>query len=475
MNGRLVVVSNRVGPLSDEGQAGGLAVGLADALKSRGGIWFGWSGTIGDLGSFGEIARETVGKVDLCTVDMSAEDDELFYRGYANRSLWPLLHYRLDLADFSPEMEASYRYVNQRMAARLMPLVEPDDTIWVHDYHYLLMGRELRALDAANRIGFFLHIPFPPPEIFAALPNANDIVRSMMAYNLIGFQTQRDRRNFAHYVEEELGGTWDGDTGLTLDGREVHVGAFPIGIDAEGFASLAASAPAVLLQEKLATTLGRQHQVLGVDRLDYSKGIPERFRAFERLLIDHPENRGKVSLLQIAPLSRSELDTYRDLRSELEGLAGNINGSFSSLDWTPIRMITRSFRRQSLAGISRASRVGLITPLRDGMNLVAKEYVAAQDPSDPGVLVLSRFAGAAHELKVGALIVNPHDPEDVAAALQKALTMELGERQRRWQAMRDPVFTNTAQSWCRSFLEVLATTLSPKPSVKQPSYVQGQA
>ena len=442
MTGRLVVVSNRVGPLSDSGKAGGLAVGLADALKTRGGVWFGWSGETSDLGTDSEPKRETVGDVELVTVDMTEQEQEEFYGGYANTTLWPLMHYRLDLASFERRFEATYRHVNERMAARLRPLLTAEDTLWIHDYHYLLMGSELRRSGFSGPIGFFLHIPFPSPEIFAALPNANDMVRSMVEYDVIGFQTDRDCRNFVRYVVEELGGTQvDADT-VRLGDRTTIAGAFPIGIDAEGFEKLARSADAVALRKKLYTMLEGRKQVLGVDRLDYSKGIPERFRAFAELLDHYPENRGKASLLQIAPLSRAELETYRDLRRELEELAGNINGRFGMLDWT-------------LAGICRASRVGLVTPLRDGMNLVAKEYVAAQDPTDPGALVLSRFAGAAKELQGGALMVNPHDPFDVASALQKALTMPLDERRTRWETMRKPVFSTTAQSWCRSFLDVL--------------------
>ncbi|MGN6550518.1 MAG: alpha,alpha-trehalose-phosphate synthase (UDP-forming) [Pararhizobium sp.] len=455
VNGRLVVMSNRVGPLSDTGKAGGLAVGLADALKSRGGIWFGWSGKTSEQGTFSEMKREQVGDVQLVTVDMTEQEESEFYGGYANTTLWPLMHYRLDLAGFNRRFEAAYRHVNQRMAARLRTLLSEGDTVWIHDYHYLLMGRELRSAGFGGAIGFFLHIPFPPPEIFAALPNANDIVRAMMDYDVIGFQTERDCRNFVRYITDELGGAQLDDDTVQLGERTTIARAFPIGIDAEGFERLARSADAVALRKKLYNMLEGRHQVLGVDRLDYSKGIPERFRAFAELLKQYPENRAKVTLLQIAPLSRAELESYRDLRRELEELAGHINGAFGMLDWTPIRIMTRGFTRRSLAGICRASRVGLVTPLRDGMNLVAKEYVAAQDPEDPGVLVLSRFAGAASELQCGALMVNPHDPLDVAAALQTALTMPVTERKQRWQIMRDKVFTTTAQAWCRDFLEVL--------------------
>ncbi len=453
-SGQLVVVSNRVGPLSDSGKAGGLAVGLADALRTRGGIWFGWSGETGEQGTFSKLNRETKGNVELITVDMTEEEQEEFYGGYANTTLWPLMHYRLDLISFDRRFEAAYRHVNQRMAARLKGVLGEDDVVWIHDYHYLLMGHELRTAGFDGPIGFFLHIPFPPPEIFAALPNANSIVRAMMDYDVIGFQTERDCLNFDRYITDELGGERSEGV-VTLGSRKTVTRAFPIGIDAEGFERLARSADAVALRKKLHAMLEGRNQVLGVDRLDYSKGIPERFRAFEELLQHYPENRGKVTLLQIAPLSRAELGTYKDLRRELEELAGHINGSFGMLDWTPIRIMTRGFTRKALAGICRASRVGLVTPLRDGMNLVAKEYVAAQDPEDPGVLVLSRFAGAARELQGGALMVNPHDPVDTAAALQTALTMPRPERQRRWELMRKPVFTTTAQNWCKSFLDVL--------------------
>lgn len=455
VTGRLVVVSNRVGPLSDSGKAGGLAVGLADALKTRGGVWFGWSGETSELGTGSDLRRETVGDVELVTVDMTGQEQEEFYGGYANTTLWPLMHYRLDLASFDRRFEATYRHVNERMAARLRPLLEDDDTLWIHDYHYLLMGSEFRRAGFFGRIGFFLHIPFPSPEIFAALPNANDIVGSMLDYDVVGFQTERDCSNFVRYVADELGGEEVDARTVRLGDRTTIAEAFPIGIDAEGFEKLARSADAVALRKRLYDMLKGRHQVVGIDRLDYSKGIPERLRAFAELLEHYPENRGRASLLQIAPLSRAELESYRDLRRELEELAGNINGRFGMLDWTPIRIMTRGFTRRALAGICRASRVGLVTPLRDGMNLVAKEYVAAQDPTDPGVLVLSRFAGAAKELQGGALMVNPHDSVDVASALQKALTMPVEERRERWETMRKPVFSTTAQSWCRTFLDVL--------------------
>lgn len=449
--GRLVVVSNRVGPLKDTGRAGGLAVALVDALKKTGGIWFGWSDEISEEGTFGQLKKQRTHSVQMVKIDMTQVDYDTFYAGYANRTLWPVLHYRLDIADFDRRFEQGYRHVNDRFATRLGPLLKPDDIIWVHDYHFLTMGSNLRVMDISNPIAFFLHIPFPAPEILAALPNAGAIVRAMLAYDLLGFQTNRDAGNFRRFVIEEIGGTDLGDGRLKVGNREVIARAYPIGIDAEAFSKFAMSPDARRSMTRLEKLLGGRHQIIGVDRIDYSKGLPERFRAFERLLEDYPENRGRISLMQIAPPSRSELDAYVEIRRQLDQMSGHVNGRFAELDWTPIRFLTKSFTRRALAGIYRASRVGLVTPLRDGMNLVAKEYVAAQRAEDPGVLVLSRFAGAAEEMKE-AVIVNPHSAEEVAAGLQTAITMPLEERWDRWQAMFDRLCENDAISWANKIL-----------------------
>jgi trehalose 6-phosphate synthase len=451
---RLVAVSNRVGPLNDEGKAGGLAVGLSDALKRRGGLWFGWSGDTSEQGTFSEAHTEVQDSVSMTTIDMNQEELEGFYFGYANRSLWPLLHYRLDLAQFDRQSERVYRSVNQRFAARLAPMLDDDDIVWVHDYHFFFLGSELRQCGFEGRIGFFLHIPFCPPEIFTALPASHDIVRAMLAYDLVGFQTDTDRRNFLAFCIRELGGQKLSDNRIRVGDRVVTARVFPIGIDAPGYERFAVSPEAGEHEEMLRDMAGERLQIVGVDRMDYSKGLVERFRGFERLLEDYPENRGNVQFLQVAPLSRSELGAYVELRRELEELAGHINGRFATLDWTPIQIMTRGFTRRALAGIYRAARVCLVTPLRDGMNLVAKEFVAAQDPDDPGVLVLSRFAGARAELP-DALIVNPYSTDDVARALQRALTMPFEERKRRWEGMREAVFAGTSEIWCDTFIEAL--------------------
>jgi trehalose 6-phosphate synthase len=454
--GRLIVVSNRVGPLRDSSRAGGLAVGLVDALRQRGGLWFGWSGETSEHGTHGPLKIEQGRNVRLATIDLTQADAYEFYTGYSNRTLWPLLHYRLDVAQFDRRFEEGYRRVNQRFAQRLKPMIGPDDVIWVHDYHFFRLGAELRAAGVTNPIGFFLHVPFPGPEILGALPRHDGLLRSMLAYDVVGFQTERDRGSFVRALAEDLDVRDEGGTVAAL-GRRVAVRAFPIGIDATEFAQYAVSAEANGQRRRNEKALVGRAQIIGVDRIDYSKGLVERFRAFERLLEDFPENRNAVSMMQIAPPSRSEVDAYADMRRSLERLAGHINGRFADIDWTPIRFLTRPLPRKSLAGLYRASRVGLVTPLRDGMNLVAKEYVAAQNPEDPGVLVLSRFAGAAETMKE-ALIVNPFSEEGVAEAMQKAMHMPLDERRSRWTALFERLVRNDAHAWAEDFLTTLAAT-----------------
>ncbi|WP_310618566.1 alpha,alpha-trehalose-phosphate synthase (UDP-forming) [Flexibacterium corallicola] len=448
---RLVVVSNRVGPLEGRGSAGGLAVALVDTLLQTGGVWFGWTGEVSEAGTYGQLHKSDHDNVSLVQIDLSQNDYDEYYIGYANRTLWPVLHYRLDLADFGRRFEEGYRRVNERFASRLRPELTDDDIIWVHDYHFFGMGAQLREMGVKTPIAFFLHIPFPAPEILAALPNADVIVRRMMAYDLIGFQTTRDAANFRRFVVEELEGEELGEDYVRAVGRTIQAKAYPIGIDAESYSQAAFTPEARSNTAQIEKLLSGRSQIIGVDRIDYSKGLPERFRAFERLMEDYPENRGQVSLMQIAPPSRSELDAYAEIRRELEGLSGNINGRFAQLDWTPIRFLTRGLPRTALAGIYRASRIGLVTPLRDGMNLVAKEYIAAQRAEDPGVLVLSRFAGAAERMPE-ALIVNPHSAEETAAAIQTGLTMPLGERRERWQSMFRRLCEEDANFWVNSIL-----------------------
>ncbi len=370
--------------------------------------------------------------------------------------LWPLLHYRVDLAEFDEAAFASYTAVNRRFARQLAPLLRPDDLVWVHDYHLMLLGRELRLAGWRGVAGFFLHIPFPAPELFATLPQHAELARALAEFDLVGFQTESHAENFRRYMVEFHGAAEQGDGVLGYRRRTVRVGAFPVGIDHDDFAGLARTPTARDAAAKLREAIDGRLLVLGADRLDYTKGLAQRLRGFERLLRDHPDLRRRLSLLQIASPSRSEVPAYRALAREVDRIAGRINGAYGELDWTPVQHLARFYPRDVISGFCRLARVGLVTSLNDGMNLVAKEYVAAQDPTDPGVLVLSRFAGAADQLDA-ALPVNPHDPDEVAAAIRRAIDMPLAERRRRWEALDACVRYENAGWWQRSFMGALQT------------------
>ncbi len=451
---RLVVVSNRVA-VPDDGpaRAGGLAVALREALQENGGVWFGWSGK-----SVARPAEEPAiteaPPVTYATLDLSRRDHQEYYNGFANRTLWPLLHYRLDLAEFNRQDYAGYLRVNTHFAEKLRPLIRPSDDIWVHDYHLIPFASELRRLGVDNRMGFFLHTPFPAMEVFLALPSHERLARSLCAYDVVGFQTVNDLRAFQDYIVHEQRGEILGDGMLRVFGRTLRAEVYPIGIEVETMQRTAAHAMQESHLRRLVKHMGERQLMIGVDRLDYSKGIPERFRSFERFLQKFPANQGRVSLMQIAPVSRGEVPEYKNIRAELESLAGHINGVYGELDWMPIRYLNKGFPRDTLTGFYRVCRVGVVTPLRDGMNLVAKEYVASQNPHEPGVLVLSRFAGAARELDA-ALLVNPFDHENVADALNRALTMSLEERRERWEAMMVRVHDSSLDKWRERFLSVL--------------------
>ena len=458
---RLVVVANRVAlPRERAGAAGGLAVALREALRRNGGLWFGWSGELSDQPSpTPQIV--TAGKITYATLDLNAEDHRAYYLGYANSVLWPLFHYRLGLFEFKRDLFAGYLRVNAAFAAALAPLLRPDDVIWVHDYHLIPLAAELRKQGVQNRIGFFLHIPFPTTEVLTALPGHEQLVEALCAYDLIGFQTATDLRAFADYVVSEARGDMAADGTFMAFGRRGRAGAFPISIDTDEFARVAARAAGAPEMRRLGESLVGRALIIGVDRLDYSKGLPHRFEAFGQLMERWPEHRSRVTLMQVAPPTRGQVAQYRALRRELEGLAGHVNGKYAEFDWVPIRYLNRSFTRTTLAGFFRLARIGLVTPLRDGMNLVAKEYVAAQDPDDPGVLVLSRFAGAARELEA-ALIVNPFDIERMAEAMHHGLTMSLDERKARWSQMMEVLRRNTVVKWRESFLRALREDMAEK-------------
>ena len=456
---RLVVISNRVAVPKARGAAGaqgGLAGALLSALQDRSGLWFGWSGQESESGRTGHVDMQTHDGVTTATIDLSQRDIEEYYNGYANSTLWPLFHYRLDLAEFERETGKGYERVNERFAELAAPLIEPEDVVWVHDYHLIPLGERLRSRGLENRIGFFLHIPWPATRMYVSLPYHERLVRTMLDYDVVGFQTEESLENFLDYCSSELGAEVDPDAGtVTLEGRTVIGRAYPIGIDWAHFSRLGESGGARQAQQRLMSSTRHRTAMIGVDRLDYSKGLPERIDGIGRFFDRHPERARDLVFIQIAPPSREDVGSYQAIREELEQKCGQINGARSEVDMVPIRYVNRGYSHEELFGFFRAAKIGLVTPLRDGMNLVAKEYVAAQDPEDPGVLILSRFAGAAAQLQ-DAVLVNPHSPDDIAHAIQTALDMPLEERKRRYEAMVTTVREDNVQAWTADFLNDLS-------------------
>jgi trehalose 6-phosphate synthase len=452
---RLIVVSNRVSAPIDPaaGSAGGLAMALSAALRKYDGLWFGWSGETVDTFT-GDLKIEDRAGVTVNLIDLEPQDVEEYYNGYANRTLWPLFHHRVDLTAYERSYGEGYERVNRRFAETLAPLIRPGDIVWVHDYHLIPLARDLRRLGVTNRIGFFLHTPWPARQLMVTLPHHRRLVESLFAYDLIGFQTEEWQDLFRDYVISEARGELAGYGGLEAFGRRLRIGVFPIGIDVEGFMQARNSREGVRTYDRMAASAAFRSMIVGVDRLDYSKGLEERLLGYEQFMRDHPDLRGDVFLVQVTPISRDEVDTYQDIRARLDSLAGRINGEYADMDWQPIRYLNRSYRRDQLAGIYRAARVCLVTPLRDGMNLVAKEYVCAQNPDDPGVLILSRFAGAAEQMGE-ALLVNPFSREEVADAIHRALTMPLEERIRKWRALMKVVQDTDVGLWRDAYVGAL--------------------
>ncbi|HVQ88700.1 MAG TPA: alpha,alpha-trehalose-phosphate synthase (UDP-forming) [Actinomycetes bacterium] len=457
---RLIVVSNRVA-LPKETRAGGLAAAMHSALSENGGIWFGWSGRA--VESPGPPKEQTDGEITYVTIDLTRAEYDAYYNGFANRTLWPLLHYRLDMVDYRRDTYRVYQRVNRHFARTLAPMIRDDDLIWVHDYHLIPLAALLREEGVTARIGFFLHTPLPPPDLISALPGHRPLMDALTEYDLVGFQTATDRQAFTDYMRDVAGATVSYDDIVTTpSGAQAHAVSLPISIDHDLVAAQAVRAHNQVTVRRLRDSLLGRWLVIGVDRLDYSKGLNDRFLAFGRFLERHPEHRRQAALLQIAPTSRGEVPEYRLIRGELERQSGAVNGRFAEADWVPIRYVNRTYPQSTLAGFYRSARVGLVTPLRDGMNLVAKEYVAAQDPEDPGVLVLSSFAGASHELS-SALIVNPYDVEGVAEAIHRATTMTLPERRRRWRELDAVLREWTISDWREAYLAMLANTRDVKP------------
>jgi trehalose 6-phosphate synthase len=469
----LVVVSNRVARgKANEPMTGGLAAALLPVVENSGAIWVGSSGRVRDgfqKEPFAEI--EALGSGALAMLDLPAAHYGGYYEGFANSALWPALHSRSDLIRVTQGDYLSYREVNAFMARALLRFNKQDTAFWVQDYHFLALGAELRELGVTGPVGFFLHTPWPAHAIIEGVPHHRELIEAMLAYDLIGFQTQDDRDNFLGYVKTNLELAVHDDVVISQHGR-TRAAVFPIGIDAEKFAQQAAKAVLHPEVSRLRRSLNGERLAIGVDRLDYSKGLINRISAFDRLWTEHSHLARSVSLLQIATPSRGAIEAYGQLQSEVAKLVSDVNGRHGEVDWTPIRYLNKGFGQAVLAGLYRTAQVGVVTPLHDGMNLVAKEYVAAQNPADPGVLVLSKFAGAANELDT-ALLVNPHDVDGMARTIATALSMPLTERRMRYEAMMKKLRGHSIQQWFADFIEALQDSQVDKaataPRVETPT------
>ncbi len=447
---RLVCVSNRISVPRRGAAPGGLAVGVLGALQHTGGLWFGWSGETSEQPN-PEPEITTRGNVRFATIDLQPAEFDAYYNGYCNSTLWPLFHYFGSRFKHEQQQYEAYLRVNAQFAHQLVRLLRPDDVIWIHDYQLMPLARCLRDLGFKGQIGFFLHIPFPHLQVLRVLPDYAQLIRDLCQSDLIGFQTEDDLRSFLSCLEVPEGFKLPGSGRVEARGRNVRLGVYPIGIDVDEVAAEARTTVSQETVQRMIASLQGRKLIIGVDRLDYTKGLTQRFAAFEEFLETYPDNQGNVTFLQIAPLSRSDVLAYSEIRQALEQAAGRLNGRFAEADWTPIRYLNRNFTRSTLMGFLRASRVALVTPIRDGMNLVAKEFVAAQDPADPGVLILSPMAGAAREL-TGALQINPYDKRGMALALRDALEMPLAERRSRHEQMLGAVQRHDIHNWYSRFV-----------------------
>ena len=468
--GRLVVVSNRLPPVDppDGGQqprdapVGGLVTALSSALEKREGLWIGWGGDVAGRASDRSPQLHTMGQIQLAAVELSRYEANLYYNGFCNRTLWPLLHSFPTKMAIRHDAYGAYLRTNNKFARVAASMLEDGDIVWVHDFHLLPLASELRRLGWQGKVGAFLHTPFPPAEVFSVLPWATELLEMLLDYDMFGVQTRRYLNNLFDSFSTELDGMVIGQSFIQGE-RSVRAGAWPIGIDARAFERMASEREATPTGSFLHGISPTHQIVLGVDRLDYTKGVVQRLLTFEHLLERYPTLRGKVTLVQISAPSRTRVPEYVEERQQVDQLVGHINGRFSEAAWVPVRYIYRSVPQQELVAFYREAAVGLITPLRDGMNLVAKEFVAAQG-EDPGVVVLSKFCGAAETMRE-ALIVNPYDIEGVATAIHRALTMPARERKSRWQALVEEIRTYSAEAWSDSFLNELgaSTPLIPVP------------
>lgn len=464
LEGRLITVSNRL-PVEIKTRdgyprlsrsSGGLATALDSIWRYTHGLWIGWGGAADSPGANTILEKAARGRsYGFRPVPLSREEISKFYSGFANEIVWPLFHDMPSRCNFDPEYWEVYQRVNRRFAQATAEAANGKDLVWAHDYHLMLMARYLREANIRSRVGFFLHIPFPAPDIFDKLPWRKPILRALLQYDLLGFQTDHDRYNFLSCLErivpEAISSRDGAQSVIDLEDRRTRAGTFPISIAFEEFANHAASREVEQAANQFRHELGNKFLVLGVDRMDYTKGIPERLKAFRILLRRYPELRHGVTLLQVVVPSREEIPNYKELRREVELLVSQINGEFTDSGWVPIHYMHRNLTRKQLVTYYRAADIALITSLKDGMNLVAKEFCAAQ-VAETGVVVISEFTGAAAELQHGALVVNPNDLAAVAEAIHRACVMPVEEKRSRMRLMRDIVQTNNVQVWAESFL-----------------------
>jgi trehalose 6-phosphate synthase len=452
----VVLVSNRVAFAgSTGGVQGGVAAALARAVEKRGALWLGWSGNLSKSDGGPVLPSLTsAGAGTIATVDLPERHFGGYYNSMANSALWPLLHNRSDLLSFDAASLSSYEAVNEYIARAILRVSDGSSLVWVHDYHFLMVAQYLRRLGFTGQIGFFLHTPFPGRGTLTCLPRHAEVFGALLAYDLLGFQTFDDQTYFEDYAEHELGAIQERAEVLRFGRHTVRLGVFPVGIDVDHFAQMAAGGLHAPTAVQLRNSLKGAKVVVGVDRLDYSKGLFQRFEAYRRFFDFYPDEKGRVTFLQITPPTRSQIAAYQQVRRQAATMVGDINGRFSDLDWNAIRYLNQSYAPRTLAGLYRMSPVACVTPLRDGMNLVAKEYVAAQDPADPGVLILSTFAGAARELDA-AVLVNPYDIDELARSIERALSMPLAARRERWSSMMAVLRANDIEHWYDRFVHAL--------------------
>ena len=467
---RIVIVSNRL-PFTVHRQTGELARssgGLVTAMEPVSARflthWVGWTGTEQDPKIEAAVSAQNTEWLRYVPVFMSKQDSDNFYRGFANEILWPLFHDLQSRCNFEPRYWESYCKVNREFARATMAAADGADLVWVHDYHLMLLGSLLRQSGLTKKLAFFLHIPFPAPDIFEKLPWSKQVLEALLQFDLVGFQTPRDQKNFINSAKH-MGLSFKlHKTGAYVQiqhARTTAVGSFPISIDSQDWARAASAPPVQAKATRVRRDLAGQQIVLGIDRLDYTKGIPERLKAFETLLQKHPEHRRRITLLQVVVPSREDIPKYRELTQEVQQLVARINGQHGEPGWTPVHYVHRHLQRQQLLAYYAAADIALVTPLKDGMNLVAKEYCAAKQDGD-GVLILSQFAGAAAELGRGAVLVNPYDREQVAEAIHRATGTSRPERQRKMRTLKDRVLQNDVFRWCEDILRATEAEIALK-------------